>query len=85
MANLRSSKKDIRRTEKRTAVNKVYRDNMKSAVKGLRTEIAKKAVADESIYLSQKSIDKAAKEGIIKKQTAARLKSRLMSQANKVK
>lgn len=85
MANLKSSKKDIRRIEKRTALNKGYKDNMKSAVKGLRLEISKKNVSTETIHAAQKAIDKATKRGILKKQTAARLKSRLMKGASKVK
>ena len=85
MANLKSSKKDIRRTEKRTLLNKTYRDNMKSAVKGLKIEISKNDIKDESLILAQKTLDKAAKRGVIKKQTAARMKSRLMKAMNKVK
>jgi len=83
MAQLKSSKKDIRRTARRTIVNKVYRDNYKSAVKGLRLEIAKASVETSSIVAAQKAIDKARKKGILKRNTASRLKSRLMKQANK--
>lgn len=82
MANLKSSKKDIRRIEKRTLVNKTYRDNMHGSVKGLRLEISAKSVSAETIAKAQKALDKAAKRGVIKKQTAARLKSRLMKQSN---
>lgn len=85
MANLKSSKKDIRRTAKRTLSNKPYRDNMRAAVKGLRLQIVGKNPTKEAIVAAQKSIDKAAKKGLVKKQAAARLKSRLMKQAGKVK
>lgn len=78
MANLKSSKKDIRRTVKRTLQNKSFRDGMKAAVKTLRQEVAKNQVGKDSVSIAQKAIDKAAKRGIIKKQTASRLKSRLM-------
>ena len=85
MANLKSSKKDIRRTLKRTLLNKTYRDKMKSAVKGLRLEISKNTVSKDSLTNAQKALDKAAKKGVIKKQTASRLKSRLMKASNKAK
>ena len=85
MANLKSSKKDIRRIAKRNALNKTYRDNMKSAVKGLRLDIHKKSIDAERLSAAQKALDKAAKRGVIKKQTAARMKSRLMKQANAAK
>jgi small subunit ribosomal protein S20 len=83
VANLKSSKKDIRRIEKRTELNKAYRDNMKSAVKTVRMTITNKDVTPEGLKAAQKALDKAAKRGVIKKQTASRLKSRIMIAANK--
>jgi small subunit ribosomal protein S20 len=74
MANLKSSKKDVRRTKKRTQQNKVFKDNMKAAVKNFKRlgESSKEDIA--SLY---KALDKAVKKGVIKKGTAARKKSRL--------
>ena len=84
MANLKSSKKDIRRIEKLTLLNKTYIDTMRGAVKGARLSISKKSVSAEQISAAQKALDKAAKRGVIKKQTASRIKSRLMTEAQKV-
>ena len=80
MANLKSSKKDIRRTKKRTLANKIVRDNMKGTMKNF-TRLEK--TTKEDVSALYKSLDKAVKKGIIKKQTAARRKSRLMKNANK--
>ena len=85
MANLKSSKKDIRRTEKRTALNKTYKDNMKNSVKGLKLSVSKNSFEPEQLVAAQKALDKAAKKGVIKKGTASRLKSRLMKSINKLK
>ncbi len=51
---------------------------MKSAVKGIQKQIlAKSADAAKSLSGVQQAIDKAAKNGTIKKNTAARMKSRI--------
>lgn len=75
MANLKSSKKDVRRIKKKTAGNKIVKDTMKGAVKNFKrlSEVKK-----EDISAVYKAIDKSVKKGLIKKNTAARKKSRLM-------
>ncbi len=78
MPNLKASKKDLRKTKKRTARNS-------SAMAKLRT-LMKKAKSDKSdktINEAFSVIDKTAKKGIIKKNTAARYKSRIMAAKNK--
>ena len=52
---------------------------MKSVVKEIRTNVAKGAAkeAREQLALAYKAIDKALKSGLIKKNAAARKKSRL--------
>jgi small subunit ribosomal protein S20 len=79
MANHVSSLKRMRITERRTAINKMRKSRMRSAIKMLR-----KAIAGKDVGLSQKLlpqtysiVDRAAKWGIIKKNTASRYKSRL--------
>lgn len=54
-------------------VNKVYRENLRRAVKTARKEKTAKAVR-----LAYSALDKAAKKKVIHKNKAARLKSRLM-------
>ncbi|MDZ7587448.1 MAG: 30S ribosomal protein S20 [Patescibacteria group bacterium] len=70
---LKSAIKKLRQDKKRTAVNKVYRENMRQAVKQARKEKTVK-----SVKFAYAALDKAAKQKIIHKNKAARLKSRLM-------
>ena len=76
-----NAKKALRQNIKRAVVNKTYKDKfremVKTAGKAKTLEEAKKlAIA------AQKALDKAAKHGAIKKNTAARKLSRLMKKVN---
>jgi len=78
MANLKSSKKDIRRTKKRTALNIRLKNRIKRAKRSIDEAITageKKTVAT-TLAQFQKINDKAVKRGLIKKKTASRRKSR---------
>jgi small subunit ribosomal protein S20 len=87
MANIKSSQKDIRRTAKRAAANKAVRSRLKTlsknataALKGGDIEKVKTAsVAVASAF------DKAVKIGVVHKNKAARVKSRLAKAAAKAK
>lgn len=85
MANKRSSKKDLRRTAKRTVRNRAVRTALKTYVKKVRTA----ATAGDAegtqgaVVVAQKMLDKAAQRGVIHKNQAARRKSRIMKAANK--
>ena len=70
---LKSAIKKLKQDKKRTKVNKVYRENLRQAVKQARKEKTAKAVR-----LAYSALDKAAKQKVIHKNKAARLKSRLM-------
>lgn len=70
---LKSAIKKLKQDKKRTKVNKVYRENLRRAVKQARKEKSAKAVK-----LAYSALDKAAKKKVIHKNKAARLKSRLM-------
>jgi small subunit ribosomal protein S20 len=79
MANTVSSLKRVRITERRTAINRSRKSRLRHQIRTLRrlldhkdVEGAKKAVSDTFSL-----VDRAAKWGIIKKNTAARYKSRL--------
>ncbi len=72
MANTSSAKKANRVADRRRVFNLRRSKAMKDAVKTLE----KKASA-ENFSMAQQAIDKALKRGIIKKNTAARMKSRL--------
>ena len=86
MANTSSAKKAIRVTKRKTVINLRTRRNSKDARKDVLKAIASK---DKKTALSllpkaQKEIDKAAKANVIHKNTAARYKSRLAQQIERL-
>ncbi len=81
MANIQSAKKAARHALKRRTYNARRKKAMKQAVKSVLD--AKTAPKPEAVALSYKAIDKAAKNGVIKKNTAARMKSRVARAAKK--
>lgn len=80
MANLKSSKKDVRRTKRRTEARKPFRRNAEMLPKKLTKLVAAGKIeeAKELLSATYKALDKAAKKNIIHKNTAARKKSRLV-------
>lgn len=87
MANLKSSKKDIRRIAKKTVVNKSVRTSLKTYIKKVRNavEAGDEAQIAEALRLAYKNIDKAAQRGIIHKNQAGRRKSRVAALVTKGK
>ena len=81
MANKKSSKKDLRRTAKRTVRNKGAKTALKTYVK--RVKQADTTTVGEALVTASKALDKAAHRGIIHKNAAARRKSRAAKAANK--
>lgn len=79
MANIKSSIKRIKTNEKKRKSNVPVKSTMKGSVKRIEKTEDKK----EALRKATKAIDKAAKKGIIKKETAARKKSRLAKKVNK--
>lgn len=87
MANKKSSKKDLRRTAKRTVRNKGTKTALKTFVKKVKTTAAAgtdTAAVQSALVTAVKALDKAAQRGIIHKNAAARRKSRAAKAANKV-
>jgi len=80
----KSASKALRQDKARAERNKKIKTDIAALVRKVRKSIEKKDSAKASEWLKQviKKIDKAAQKGIIKKNTAARKKSRL-SQAVK--
>lgn len=83
---IKSSIKDLRRTERRTAKNRAAQGKLRSTLKRARAAIAtgqadaaQKAVAD-----ALPVIDRAPGKGILHKNAAARHKSRLMRRLSKL-
>lgn len=81
MANLKSSKKDIRRSAKRRATNLGTKSALKTYIKKVR-QAPTPEDAQKALLLVTKSLDKAAQKGIIHKNQAARRKSRAAKAAN---
>ena len=83
MANHKSSIKRIRQTEKRRLHNRYYAKNMRNEVKKFRA-LTDKSEAENQLPMMYHIIDKVAKRGIIHKNTAANLKSKLTKFMNKL-
>lgn len=79
-----ASFKHQRQTKRRTLRNHKVLSAMNKAVKLARRAISGKSTdVKEKITLAIKSLDSAAQKGIIKRNTAARLKSRISKSLNK--
>ena len=76
---LTQAKKAMRRDSNRAVFNVRVKREMKARIKEIRTLVAASSAKEavEKLPLTYKAIDKAAKRNIIKKNTAARYKSRL--------
>lgn len=81
-----AAKKALRQTVKRTVVNDATKDNIKELAKKLAKEIAakKKKEAVASFTKLTQALDKAVKNNILVKNTAARQKSKFQKQINKI-
>ena len=86
MAHHKSAKKRIRQTQKRTFDNKMRKTKTRNAIAKVRRAIAekKKDQAQELLVTAQARLDKLAKTGAVKPNTAARTKSRLSKQVNQL-
>ena len=86
MANTVSALKRVRITERRTAVNRARKSRLRHQIRAMRRLLDQKDVAGATKIIPQtfSVVDRAAKWGIIKKNTAARYKSRLTLRLRKV-
>ena len=84
MANTYSSLKRVRQTERRTAVNRRHITRLRHQIRAFRRALASndKAAASSSLGETISVIDRAAQKGVIKRNTAARYKSRLTVRLN---
>lgn len=80
MPNIKSAKKRVKVTEAKHEANLLKKSSMKTAVK----KVEKEATV-ENLNTANKRIDKALGQGIITKNKAARLKSRLTKKVNESK
>ncbi len=84
MANHAATKKDVRQSAKRRDRNRYYGKTTRNAIRDL------KANTENTVYVEQlpnvvSMIDKLAKKGIIHKNKAANLKSKLTKKGNAAK
>ncbi len=79
MAITKSAKKALRQNLKRREQNTVYKNKMKKLIKEMRSLVSAKKIDEAKKILPgvYEILDKTAKKGIIKKNTASRKKSRL--------
>ena len=75
----KSAKKALRQSLKRRARNLAYKRKIKKFIKDIKKLVSEKKIKEAKSLLPQlyKILDKAAKVGVIKKNTASRKKSRL--------
>ena len=87
MANIKSAIKEIRASERRRKVNQLHRSRARTQVKQTRILIEDGELVEAQAMLSQaaSALDKAAKNGALHPNTAARRKSRLMKLLNRAK
>ena len=81
MANHSATKKDVRQSRKRNERNRYYGKTTRNAIRDLKA-IDSKAKAGEELPQVASQIDKLAKRGIIHKNKAANLKSKLTRKVN---
>jgi small subunit ribosomal protein S20 len=79
MAITKSAKKAIRQSDKRKQHNLIYKNKIKGLIKEVRGLVLAKKIDEAKKILPKlyQALDKAAKVGVVKKNTASRKKSRL--------
>ena len=86
MPNIKSSKKDVIRSKIAYEKNKAEKSALKTAVKKFEAALAEgdKAVAEAAYKQAVQKVDRAVLSGILHKNTAARKKSSMTLQLNKL-
>lgn len=87
MANKKAALKDLRQNKKRAERNKLAKTNLRDLSRHFRIALdAKdKTKAQDLMKKIIKAVDKSSQKNILKKNTAARKKSRLMKKLNELK
>ncbi len=86
MPNIKSSKKDVIRSKVAYEKNKADKSEMKTIIKKYNAAVAggDRAVAEVAYKAAVKAVDQAVVKGILHKNTAARKKSSMTLQLNKL-
>jgi len=84
MPNIKSAKKRMRSNAKKADVNTIVSSSMKTAIKKFEKEVknGNKEAASNILNIAYQRIDKAMGSGLVHKNKAARLKSRLTKMMN---
>ena len=84
MPNIKSAKKRMRSNAKKADVNAIINSSMKTAIKKYEKEVkaGNKEEASNQLNIALQRIDKAMTSGLVHKNKAARLKSRLKKMMN---
>ncbi len=84
MPNIKSAKKRMRSNAKKADVNTLVSSSMKTAIKKFEKSVnaAEKEQAQNNLNIALQRIDKAVGSGLVHKNKAARLKSRLTKMMN---
>lgn len=87
MANTHSAEKAIRQSGKRRVRNRIVRSTARTQVKvaAASIEAGETAAAEKTTLAAIAALDNAAQKGVIKKNNAARRKSRLMKKLNQLR
>ena len=84
MPNIKSAKKELRKSKTRAKFNAKIKNNLEILIKKTRKAISSgDAKANELIRQTGKALDKAVQKGVIKKNNRDRNKSRLQKAYNK--
>ncbi len=85
MANTSSAIKRVRQIKRRTAVNRTNRTQVRTQVKKLQSSIeSKDADAPKLLGATVSAVDRAVQKGVLTKNKASRMKSRLTTRLNKL-
>lgn len=84
MANSKSALKRIKIAANRSQRNRHVKSTVRSAVRGFQRAAESGDNAEQQLRLAICRIDKAASKGVLHRNTAARKKSRLTKQLNKI-
>jgi small subunit ribosomal protein S20 len=76
LANIKSAKKRVLITIKRTERNRMVKSSLRTAIRKFSESVGSE-VATDKLSMAFKALDKAATKGVIHKNTAARKKARL--------
>lgn len=84
MPNNASAEKRMRQEQKRRLHNRMVKSVVKTSVTKARQAMASDVDAEAAVRAAVSELDRAAKKGVIHRNNAARRKSRLMKQLNKI-